>query len=94
VFSWDEAKNRTNQKKHGVSFEAAVRVFHDPLLLSRSDGIVDGEERWRTIGRADGTVLLLVVHTWEEEKTGQEHIRLISARRATRQERELYEEDI
>ncbi len=44
-FAWDEAKNRSNRRKHGISFETAVRVFLDPLHLSRQDRIVEGEER-------------------------------------------------
>jgi len=94
VFFWDEAKNRTNQQKHGVSFEAASLVFDDPLQVSRIERVVDGEERWQTIGVAEGIVLLLVVHTWPEETEGEESIRIISARKASREERELYEEGI
>jgi uncharacterized DUF497 family protein len=92
MFSWDETKNRANQKKHGVSFEAAILVFEDPLHLSRMERVVDHEERWQTLGRAGGVVLLLVVHTWQERRGGEEHIRIISARRASKEERELYEE--
>lgn len=91
MFSWDQAKNRSNQKKHGVSFEAATLVFDAPIHLSRLERILDGEERWQTIGNAGGIVLLLVVHTWHEEAGGQQ-IRIISARRATKEGRELYEE--
>ena len=54
MFSWDEAKNRSNQKKHGVSFEAATFVFDDPFQISRVERILEGEERWHTIGRAAG----------------------------------------
>jgi uncharacterized protein len=92
VYSWDEAKNCSNQRKHGVSFEAATLVFDDPFHRSRLERIVEGEERWQTIGNAGGIVLLLVVHTWCEGARGEEHIRIISARRADRLERELYEE--
>ena len=92
MFSWDEAKNRSNQKKHGVSFEAATLVFDDPLQLNRLERVIDGEERWQTIGNAGGIVLLLVVHTWQEGPAGEEQIRIISARRANKLERELYEE--
>ena len=92
MFSWDESKNRSNQKKHGVSFEAATLVFDDPLQLNRLERVVEGEERWQTIGNAGGIVLLLVVHTWREGPDGEEQIRIISARRANKLERELYEE--
>ena len=92
MFSWDDAKNESNQRKHGVSFAAAQLVFDDPLHLTRQDRIENGEQRWQTIGLAGGVVLLLVAHTWYEEDTGEEHIRIISARRATKLERSIYEQ--
>ena len=92
MFSWDEAKNASNQRKHGISFEAAVLVFDDPLHLSRQDRFENGEPRWQTLGMTGGIVLLLVAHTWRESEDGPEQIRIISARRATQQERKFYEE--
>jgi uncharacterized protein len=92
LFSWDEAKNASNRKKHRVSFEAAMLVFDDPLHLSRLDLVERGEERWQTIGMAGNVLLLLVVHTLKEFGPDEPHIHIISARRATRQEREIYEE--
>ena len=92
MFSWDDAKNEINQRKHGVSFAAAQLVFEDPLHLTRQDRIENGEQRWQTIGLAGGVVLLLVAHTWHEEDSGAEHIRIISARRATKLERKIYEQ--
>ena len=97
MFSWDNAKNRRNQRKHGVSFEIAQMVFADPLHVSRQDRFEDGEERWQTIGLAGGLALLLVAHTWHEvdDATGRdtETIRIISARRATKLERKVYEKN-
>ena len=90
MFSWDEAKN--NQRKHGISFEAAQLVFDDPLHISRQDRIENGEERWQTLGFADGVVLLLVAHRWRDTETEGEHIRIVSARRATKLERKIYEQ--
>jgi uncharacterized protein len=95
-FEWDEAKSQANQRKHGVGFNEAARVFFDPLCISLKDRIVDGEQRWRTYGEVDGLIILLVAYTVREEnQRGQqiEVIRLISARRATRKERQLYEEE-
>lgn len=92
MFSWDDAKNESNQCKHGVSFEAAKLVFDDPLHLTRQDRIENGEQRWQTIGMAGGVVLLLVAHTWHEAENGAEHIRIISARRTTKLERKIYEQ--
>jgi uncharacterized DUF497 family protein len=54
--------------------------------------VVQGEERWQTIGNAGGIVFLLVAHTWEEDAGGEQQIRIISARRTSKEERELYEE--
>jgi uncharacterized DUF497 family protein len=89
VFAGDENKNRINRRKHGVWFESAARVFADPEAVSYLERVIDGEERWHTIGRAGGIVLLLVVRTVEEEN-GEEKIRIISARKAGRSERALY----
>jgi uncharacterized DUF497 family protein len=88
-FEWDEAKNRKNFKKHGIEFETAVLVFDDPYAVSDRDRIVDGEERWQTIG-AIGPYVVLAAHLWWDED-GEEVIRLISARRATSQEKKNYE---
>ena len=92
MFSWDDAKNLSNQRKHGVSFDAAKLVFDDPLHLTRQDRIENGEQRWQTIGSAADIVLLLVAHTWQEEDHGAEKIRIVSARHATKLERKIYEQ--
>ncbi len=88
---WDERKSEANRKKHGISFELAQEVFDDPLCLSGLDRVEGGEERWHTVGMAGGVVLLLVVHTLRDA-AGEEIIRIISARKATRRERDFYEE--
>jgi uncharacterized DUF497 family protein len=90
-FVWDETKNRANKVKHGVSFETAKRVFDDPLHLSIPDRREHGEERWATFGLVEPVVLLVVIHTYVEQN-GEEIIRIISARKATRGERARYEE--
>lgn len=94
-FEWDEAKNRSNQRKHGVSFEMAARVFADPFALTEQDRIEGGEMRWQTIGTVGGFTLLVVAHTIREhDEAGRpiEVIRIISARPAIRKERRRYEE--
>ncbi len=90
-FTWDEAKSRKNRTKHKVSFETAALVFDDPFAISIQDRVVEGEQRWQTLGLVGGTVVLLVVHTYEEEE-GEEVIRIISVRKATPRERRFYEE--
>ncbi|MGO9231416.1 MAG: BrnT family toxin [Bryobacteraceae bacterium] len=90
VFVWDEKKNRSNRRKHGISFEAAARIFDDPNVVSYPDRMVDSEERWHSIGIADGIAIVLVVHTSEEQHGGEE-IRIISARKASPRERALYD---
>lgn len=96
-FTWDEAKNLSNQKKHdGIGFDVAARVFSDPLHLMMQDRIEEGEERWQTLGVVHGVMVLLVAHTITEDTEGCEPveiIRIISARRATRRERKHYEQE-
>jgi uncharacterized protein len=87
---WDEAKNRHNIAKHKVGFETGRLVFEDPRALSVRDRIVEGEERWQTLGMIGGVVVLLVAHSYQEEG-GEEAIRIISARKATSRERRAYE---
>ena len=90
-FGWDGAKNRQNRRKHGVSFETAAQVFADPFAIVRRDPVERDEERWQIIGVALGIAVLLVAYTVLEEK-GDEIIRIISARKATPQERKAYAE--
>jgi uncharacterized DUF497 family protein len=92
-FVWDEKKGRLNLAKHKVSFETAALVFEDPHSISRFDRITDGEERWQTLGVALGIAVLLVAHS-DCEEGGEVLIRIISARKATPPEREIYEEGI
>jgi uncharacterized DUF497 family protein len=89
---WDQNKNRSNQVKHKVSFEVASLVFEDPFHLSILDRIENGEERWQTLGMVGSVVVLLVAHTFAE-LGGEEVARIVTARKATRKERQKYEED-
>ncbi len=95
-FEWDEAKNRSNQRKHGLSFAVGAQAFDDPHCITRTDQIVDGEERLQTFGMIHGLLLLVVAHTlWEEIEDGllTEVIRIISVRYAKPGERRIYEEE-
>ena len=93
LFIWDPDKAETNAKKHGISFDLAVTVFHDPFHLSVLDGKERGEERWVTIGLAADSQTLVVVHLYREAGSN-ELVRIISARKATRKEKKQYEEGI
>jgi len=79
-------------KKHGVSFEDATRVFGDPFMFLVPDGQTDGEEQWRAFGQVGEHVIIMVAHTYRSND-GQEKIRIISARMATRHERQAYERE-
>ncbi|GAP98116.1 BrnT family toxin [Leptolyngbya sp. NIES-2104] len=87
-FEWDEVKAVRNLSKHGVSFEEAKTVFDDPLYVDFYDSDHSEEEdRYLIIGQSKRGRLLIASYT---EREGS--IRLISARAATRSEREAYEE--
>ncbi|MBO9559179.1 MAG: BrnT family toxin [Caulobacter sp.] len=88
-FEWDPEKARLNLAKHGVSFEFATRVWHDPNYALLLDRVVDGEQRWHAIGLVDGTMILLVVHTYPAGDD-EDHVRIISARKATPSETRRY----
>jgi uncharacterized protein len=87
-FEWDPRKAQLNLRKHRISFEEATTVFRDPLSATGSDPDHSlTEKRFLTFGVSSKGRLLTVSHT----ELG-DSIRLISARRATGQERRIYEE--
>ena len=90
-FEWDDQKDASNLKKHGVDFDTAVLVFLDPWFFMEEDWAEDGEVRWRTIGEVDGEALLLVIHLFGDDEDGVELVRIISARDASPQERRRFE---
>jgi hypothetical protein len=92
IFEWDTAKAASNLEKHGLTFETATRVWDDPLYEIRPDRVVEGEERWHAIGRIGAELIVVVVHTYPDVDDDQT-VRIISARKATRFERRLYEQD-
>lgn len=84
-FEWDPAKALANRRKHGIPFFKACEVFKDAGRLEQLDVSNDhDEERWDVLGRAEDTILF-VVYTLRGES-----FRLISARRATRNEQRHY----
>ena len=89
-FIWDKDKAELNKKKHNVSFETAIYIFQDPYLYEIYDEThSEDEERFAYIGSVMNQVILFVVTTDRENKT-----RIISARRATKNERSKYYENI
>ena len=86
-FIWDQAKARSNPAKHGVTFERAAETFFDPFLRLLDAGPED-DVRDAIIGMDENWNLLYVVHLVVEN----EQIRIISARKATRNERRQYED--
>ena len=93
-FEWDDAKAASNLAKHDVDFMDAMTVLLDPLALTRfDDEHSDEEERWVSVGRAANDQLMLVIHTFSATGPNSALVRLISARLATRREREQCEND-
>jgi uncharacterized DUF497 family protein len=88
-FEWDDGKSAQNRRKHGISFEKAQTVFLDEqaLLIADPDHSKQ-EERFILLGLSSALRTLVVCHCYRQE---EDVIRLISARRADRQEREKYE---
>ena len=89
-FSWDPRKAKENLKKHKISFEEAVTVFYDPLAKVAEDpDHSQNEDRYLLIGYSQKSHLLFVVHVYKED---DESVRIISARKATKNEKKDFEE--
>ena len=87
-FEWDPHKAASNQRKHGVSFQEAASVLGDPLSITYHDPDHSAiEHRFITVGMSQSGQVLMVAYTDRGD-----NIRIISARRTTRQERKHYEE--
>jgi uncharacterized DUF497 family protein len=90
-FEWDPAKAKANIKKHRVGFDRATEIFIDPMMLTIYDEVhSESEDRWITVGEDRNNVTLVVVHTFKEADPSNAPIRIISARRATKQEDHQY----
>lgn len=81
-FEWDDAKRRLNVEKHGIDFDEAIAIFYGPYLLRPSDRGM--EQRWVAIGETEHRIVA-VVFTRREKK-----LRIISARRARKNEERAY----
>ncbi len=89
-FTWDENKNVINQRKHGISFEEARGVFGDEnaILFDDPDHSAE-EERFLIIGLAEIKGVCIVSHCYRDDEN---MIRIISARKATKNEKRIYQE--
>ena len=87
-FEWDQKKASRNKEKHGVSFETAASCFRYPLLTKVDDRFEYGEVRLQSIGVTPLGAYLCIIHT---EREGR--IRIISARKASSKERQVYERE-
>ncbi|MDR1277010.1 MAG: BrnT family toxin [Candidatus Accumulibacter sp.] len=92
--TWDTTKARSNIDEHDVTFTQAATVLLDPLALTVFDEEhSETEERWFTLGWASEGKLLAVSHTYRSTGPASAQVRIISAREATRHEREQYENE-
>ena len=86
-FEWGTQKAKSNEQKHGITFDEASTVFEDPLSLTIHDPLhSENEERFTLIGVSHKNRILIVVYTERGD-----NIRIISARKATKNERSYYE---
>jgi uncharacterized DUF497 family protein len=97
-YEWDERKNLQNQRKRGgISFELATLVFEDEHRQIRLDRVEEtGEQRWQALGAVStepgAALIVLVAHVYREDHDGEEIIRIISARRAGKNDVRRYQE--
>jgi len=87
-FEWDEAKRRSNYKKHVLNFRDAEKIFEKPVVTAADNRQEYGEERYISLGMIED-VVVVVVHTTRREST-----RITSLRKAKLKERQAYEEKI
>jgi len=88
-FEWDKSKASSNKRKHGISFEEAQSVFYDDFAIQFfDDENSDVEDRFLILGHSNHSRVLLICHC---EKDSGNLIRIISARKATTNERKLYQ---
>ena len=90
-FEWDAEKEKLNIAKHKLNFADACHVFSDIYQLNLfDDSHSDDEERWIVIGEIPVMKIVVVVHTIQVHQSEESRARIISARKATRKERETY----
>jgi uncharacterized DUF497 family protein len=88
IFEWDNRKNASNKRKHGISFEEAQTVFFDEKAIEFDDPEHSiQEERFILLGLSQSLKVLIVCHCFRSE---EDIIRIISARKATKKEQDVY----
>ena len=88
-FEWSEEKRQANIAKHGIDFAMAIKIFEGPVLTNRDKRKEYGEDRYINIGLVEETAIIVVVHTNRKKNK-----RIISARPASRKERQIYHDKI
>ena len=89
-FEWDINKEEINIQRHGITFEQASYVFADPFALNKYDNEhSESEDRWVLLGKSLNETVIVVVHTFRDND-GTEYVRIISARKATKREKQAY----
>jgi len=83
-FEWDESKNRSNIRKHGIDFIDSAKIFRNSWVIKQDERTDYGERRWLGLGRLEN-IIIVMVFTKRNEKT-----RIISIRKANKQERRIY----
>lgn len=93
VFEWNEGKAKSNLRKHKIGFEEAEAIFNDPFVVTFADEFHSlEEERFISLGLSNVNRILLVVHTETSKNADVILVRIISCRKATVLERNIYEE--
>ena len=87
MYEWDNNKNDTNLAKHGIDFNLACEIFSDPYAIVQYNRKIDNEVRDQIIGKINNEIIILFVVFTKRKNT----IRIISARKASKQERAIYE---
>jgi uncharacterized protein len=91
-FDWDRTKAEQNRKKHRVPFEEACTAFADLSVLTiHDDEHLESEDRWASLRMSVMSRILVVIHTAPEpDESGDERVRIISARRVNKREQAVY----
>ena len=91
-FEWDPKKATINYSKHKISFELAATIFLDKNVITIFDSDhSETEDRWITMGLSKNGTILTIIHTYDEIDDSSISIRIISARKSTKNEIKQYQ---